>query len=112
MNDPRLPYKDDVFDDEPHIGNPNDDLLEKVEEMSEELQTEPWKIRWSFDSLGSGRKGEGLIFQLASVLQINPKKKTDARLTEALAEFRRLKNKEICPSASGIKTRALPIDQV
>ena len=45
MNDPRLPHKDDVFDDEPHIGNPNDDLLEKVEEMSEESQTEPWKIR-------------------------------------------------------------------
>src|SRR3990167_346027 len=41
MNDPRLPHKDDVFDDEPQIGNPNDDLLEKVEETSEGSQTEP-----------------------------------------------------------------------
>ena len=45
MNDPRLPHKDDVFDDEPQIGNPNDDLLENVEETSEGSQTEPWKIR-------------------------------------------------------------------
>jgi len=45
-------------------------------------------------------------------LQINPKKKTDARLTVALAELGDEKNKEICLSVSGIKTRALPIDQV
>jgi len=31
VNDPRLTYKDDIFGDEPHIDNPNDDLLEKVE---------------------------------------------------------------------------------
>ena len=44
MNDPRLPYKDDDFDDDPHIGDPKDDLLKKVEEMNEEPRAEPWKL--------------------------------------------------------------------